>query len=81
MKANLTRRLGLVERQVEARQPSELRGRYEHHYLRGWPEAESYGFTQCPEHGESCAKRGTPIQAPIVKQILFDGGGPFLYIG
>lgn len=62
--------------------PSEpYRGRYEHHYLKGWPEGESEGLSRCDEHGDTCAMSVTYIEARIVRKILFDGGGPFMELG
>jgi len=57
------------------------RGRYESHYLKGWPEAEAFGLTKCDEHGDHCAKRVTFIDVPIVRHVLFDGGGPYYELG
>jgi hypothetical protein len=56
------------------------RGRYEEHYLKGWPEGKAHGLSKCPEH-PTCAIRVTYISVGIVRQVLFDGGGPFPELG
>ena len=57
------------------------RGRYEEHYLKGWPEGVVYGLKQCTEHSETCAVRVNYISMAIVRQVIFDGGGPFTALG
>ncbi|MGD9712717.1 MAG: hypothetical protein AB7V46_11685 [Thermomicrobiales bacterium] len=57
------------------------RGRYEEHYLKGWPEADAHGLKQCTEHSETCAVRVTYVNIGFVRQVLFDGGGPFPELG
>lgn len=74
-------RLAALERRsaiLQAEMGGRRRGRYEDHYLRGWPAGEAYGFKQCAEHSPTCAVRVTYISMAIVRQVIFDGGGPFL---
>lgn len=80
-KAHLSLSPGTVTFRPSVHDSQVQRGRYEEHYLKGWPEGEAYGLKHCEEHSETCAVRVTYISMAIVRQIIFDGGGPFLELG
>jgi hypothetical protein len=76
--STLRRRLANVEARLRPPRAVEMRGAYEEHYTKAWPDCQQYPENKAvhcedPEHGPACAVVVTPISAPIRRIIVMTG--------